>query len=373
MGGGAASPSRVNRLPAAAAVQHNAHNLRTPKHEGLYRYGRRCGRHNLLLHRPLIGGMGGGAASPSRVNLLLLLLFNTTRTTSGPPSTRACCCCCSTQRAHAPDPQATLPSTRGARANTINEYNGVDVAVVANPKSNLKPATAKTRNPDPKMGGAKFLPFRARACVTNLGEVTRAPLEMARRKARFASDRILGKMRALAVHFTNVYIYALTLTNPPPHLAHLKGIRRIGQTADHRGQGRDATLANRFRQYKQLRGTGILKELVEDIAETYQSASAASASANPNVANPTTDWKQAVADAWKCFSDLEVLETITEVAVPILQSTMMATADLPRCKAHARANEREKALIAEKGTWRASDADRDELGVGGLIESIKNR
>ena len=42
-------------------------NLRTPKHEGLYRYGRRCGRHNLLLHRPLIGGMGGGAASPSRV------------------------------------------------------------------------------------------------------------------------------------------------------------------------------------------------------------------------------------------------------------------------------------------------------------------
>ena len=208
------------------------------------------------------------------------------------------------------------------------------------------------------MGGAKFLPFRARACVTNLGEVTRAPLEMARRKARFAPDRILGKMRALAVHFTNVYIYALTLTNPPPHLAHLKGIRRIGQTAEHRGQGRDATLANRFRQYKQLRGTGILKELVEDIAETYQSASAASASANPNVANPTTDWKQAVADAWKCFSDLEVLETITEVAVPILQSTMMATADLPRCKAHARANEREKALIAEKGTWRARDAHR---------------
>ena len=42
----------------AAAVQHNAHNLRTPKHEGLYRYGRRCGRHNLLF---------------------VLLLLNTTR------------------------------------------------------------------------------------------------------------------------------------------------------------------------------------------------------------------------------------------------------------------------------------------------------
>ena len=49
-----------------------AHDLRIPKHEGLYRNGRRCGRHNLLLswllHRPLIGGMGGGAASPSRVS-----------------------------------------------------------------------------------------------------------------------------------------------------------------------------------------------------------------------------------------------------------------------------------------------------------------
>ena len=32
-----------------------------------------------------------------------------------------------------------------------------------NPKSNLKPATAKTRNPDPKMGGSEFFPFRARA------------------------------------------------------------------------------------------------------------------------------------------------------------------------------------------------------------------
>ena len=35
------------------ATKHtNAQILRTPKHEGLYRYGRRCGRHNLLLHRP---------------------------------------------------------------------------------------------------------------------------------------------------------------------------------------------------------------------------------------------------------------------------------------------------------------------------------
>ena len=37
------------RTNPAAAVQHNAHVLRTPKHEGLYRYGRRCGRSGLLL------------------------------------------------------------------------------------------------------------------------------------------------------------------------------------------------------------------------------------------------------------------------------------------------------------------------------------
>ena len=43
----------------AAAVQHNAHTLRTPKHEGLYRYGRRCGRYNLAIHRPLIGRRWG--------------------------------------------------------------------------------------------------------------------------------------------------------------------------------------------------------------------------------------------------------------------------------------------------------------------------
>ena len=63
----------------AAAVQHDAHNLRTPKHRSIqpavmfnttrararthfgpkhrsrYHSGRRCGRHNLYKHRPLIG------------------------------------------------------------------------------------------------------------------------------------------------------------------------------------------------------------------------------------------------------------------------------------------------------------------------------
>jgi len=89
--------------PAAAAVQHNAHNLRTPKHEGLYRDGRRCGRHNLLLHR-------SGCCCCCETH---------TRTTSGPPSTRASiamdggvadCCCCSTQRVHT----VTGPPSTGA-------------------------------------------------------------------------------------------------------------------------------------------------------------------------------------------------------------------------------------------------------------------
>ena len=37
--------SRRLGAAAAAAVQHNAHNLRTPKHGSRYRYGRRRGRH----------------------------------------------------------------------------------------------------------------------------------------------------------------------------------------------------------------------------------------------------------------------------------------------------------------------------------------
>jgi hypothetical protein len=43
---------------------HNARALRTPKHGGRYRNGRRRGRHSLLLHRPLIGG-GRGKVRPS--------------------------------------------------------------------------------------------------------------------------------------------------------------------------------------------------------------------------------------------------------------------------------------------------------------------
>ena len=196
--------------------------------------------------------------------------------------------------------------------------------------------------------------------------------------ARSSADRIFGKMRRLGVHSTTVYLYALTLTDPPLQLAHLKGICRIGQTADHRGQGRVATLANRFRQYKQLRGKDIVKEIVEEIAAIIISASATSTA---SVMNPASEWKQAVAVAWLCFSELEVLETIWEPSVTILQSLMMATADWPRCKAHAQANVREKALIAEKGTWRGRDAVRpleqrlnDQAGgQGDELERIRSQ
>ena len=47
---------------------HNAHALRTPKHGGRNRNGRRRGRHSLLLHRPLIGG-GLVDAAPSQVRV----------------------------------------------------------------------------------------------------------------------------------------------------------------------------------------------------------------------------------------------------------------------------------------------------------------
>ena len=44
-GGYSIVASEVN-LSQRAGCQHNAHSHRTPKHEGLYRYGRRCGRHD---------------------------------------------------------------------------------------------------------------------------------------------------------------------------------------------------------------------------------------------------------------------------------------------------------------------------------------
>ena len=59
-----------NAIPARRTLLFNTtHGPRTPKHGGLYRYGRGHGRHSLLLHRPLIGeeSEGGSATPPSTV------------------------------------------------------------------------------------------------------------------------------------------------------------------------------------------------------------------------------------------------------------------------------------------------------------------
>ena len=129
----------------------------------------------------------------------------------------------------------------------------------------------------------------------------------------------------MAVHKTRVHLYKFTLVKPPPKYAHLKGITRIGQTAEHLGQGKKRALANRRRQYLQERGNGIFKQLVEEIG-------------------------------WGCFSDMEVIETIEEPSMPIVSARCLKTVDnLPRVKAHRRANILEAKLIAKKGTWRGFD------------------
>ena len=129
----------------------------------------------------------------------------------------------------------------------------------------------------------------------------------------------------LAAHKTRVHLYKFTLVKPPPKYAHLKGITRIGQTAEHLGQGKKRALANRRRQYLQERGNGIFKQLVEEIG-------------------------------WGCFSDMEVIETIEKPSMPIVSARCLKTVDnLPRVKAHRRANILEAKLIAKKGTWRGFD------------------
>ena len=126
----------------------------------------------------------------------------------------------------------------------------------------------------------------------------------------------------LAAHKTRVHLYKFTLVKPPPKYAHLKGITRIGQTAEHLGQGKKRALANRRRQYLQGRGNDIFKQLVEEIG-------------------------------WGCFSDMEVIETIEEPSMPIVTARCQKTVDnFPRMRAHRRGNILEAQLIAEKGTWR---------------------
>ena len=78
--------------PAAAVKHTNAHTLRAPKHEGLYRYGRRCDRRapSTTTHRNRTAQSVVDMARQPPHHFFVLLLFNTTR-------------------AHTPDPQARGP------------------------------------------------------------------------------------------------------------------------------------------------------------------------------------------------------------------------------------------------------------------------
>ena len=109
---------------AAVAVQHNAHNLRTPKHGGRYgaaaavqhnAHNLRCGAaavqhnaHNLRTpkHGSRYGAMDGGVADTQPA---ITQAVSRRRFWGGRRG--ACwCCCCSTQRAWSPDPQAARGS-----------------------------------------------------------------------------------------------------------------------------------------------------------------------------------------------------------------------------------------------------------------------
>ena len=84
----------TRRLPAAA-VQHNAHTLRTPKHEGLYRYAPAAAfQHNARTHS---GPPSTGATITMDGGVAPLLLLNTT-----PRAARA-------RARTSPDPQAREP------------------------------------------------------------------------------------------------------------------------------------------------------------------------------------------------------------------------------------------------------------------------
>ena len=143
------------------------------------------------------------------------------------------------------------------------------------------------------------------------------------------SARQKARVLELARHACTIYIYAIILLDPPKKYEHLKGIQRIGQAADHMGMGRDAVLARRLRQYKQIRGSSAFSELVEEIG-------------------------------WACFSDMVVLEIITEKAMPAHQALTAKREDLPRVACHRRGDVREIAWIAQKGTWRGPNVDHPE-------------
>ena len=126
-----------------------------------------------------------------------------------------------------------------------------------------------------------------------------------------------------------IYIYAITLLDPPKKYDRIKGITRIGQTADHMGMGQVATLARRRRQYEELRNTSKISMLAKEIG-------------------------------WDCFSGMEVLEIIKVDAMSAHQSLNARREELPRVLCHGQGDVREIHWIAQKGTWRGLDVDHPE-------------
>ena len=134
-----------------------------------------------------------------------------------------------------------------------------------------------------------------------------------------------AKMLALGRHECVLYLYGIELVNPPRTHEHLKGVMRIGQTADHMGKGPTKTLEDRMRQYHETRNMSHLSVMARAIG-------------------------------WACFGPMTILVTISQPAMTAHKALSTAIAALPRVKVHALGNEAEIDTIAKKGgTWRGFD------------------
>ena len=151
---------------------------------------------------------------------------------------------------------------------------------------------------------------------------------MVKKTDKDMTDQEMGMMYLKAAHSVRIYIYKWVLTDPSPNNFHLKNLWRVGQVAVHRGQTRASVLRNRLRNYMYPRNT----DLPSQVAKTD-------------------------AKGFKIFADsLEVIEVIEEPSLPVVTARMTPIDQLPRPRAHARADEAEKRVIAELGVWRGFDA-----------------
>ena len=151
---------------------------------------------------------------------------------------------------------------------------------------------------------------------------------MVKKTDKDMTDQEMGMMYLKAAHSVRIYIYKWVLTDPSPNNFHLKNLWRVGQVAVHRGQTRASVLRNRLRNYMYPRNT----DLPSQVAKTD-------------------------AKGFKIFADsLEVIEVIEEPSLPVVTARMTPIGQLPRVRAHVRADEAEIRHIAELGVWRGFDA-----------------